>query len=702
MSLSTEPQHEAVPAAVAGGYDHNETRFLNRELGWLAFNERVLAMADDRSLPLLERARFCAICSSNLDEFFQVRVAGLDDQVAAGLTSLTPDGRTPGAQLQEIRRVVTVLTARQEELYQQRLRPALAGADIHLLEWPELDAGERDFLADLFESRIFPVLTPLAVDPGHPFPYISDLSLNLAVTVEDAATGERHFARLKVPSSLDRFVALPGGERFVPLEQVIIAHLGRLFPGMNVIQHDPFRVTRNGDLIFEEEAADDLLAAVEIELRRRRFGRAARLEIHPTMSDEVRDLLKRELDIEDDAIYETTVPLDLTCLFAIADLDRPDLKLSGWTPVLEPEFVPDEETESVDMFAAMARSDVMVHHPYTSFTGTVVRFIEQAADDPKVLAIKIALYRTSGDSPIIEALIRAAESGKQVAVLIELKARFDEQANITWAKRLEQAGVHVAYGLVGLKIHSKVCLVVRDEADGLRRYGHIGTGNYNSKTARIYEDIGLLTAREDLGEDLTTLFNQLTGYGRGVVFRQLLTAPDWLRARFVELTRNEMASEHGNITAKMNALVDPQIIELLYEASAAGVQIDLLVRGICCLRPGVPGLSDNIRVSSVIGRYLEHSRIFRFANGDGPGVALHLIGSADLMPRNLDRRMEVLVPVRGSTQKQRLDEILDTGLSDHQLRWDFDGAGRWVRQAHFTGDVHERFEQLATARRSRV
>ncbi|MDH3706030.1 MAG: polyphosphate kinase 1, partial [Acidimicrobiia bacterium] len=555
MALPVEVPDVARAAVTAGGHDHNDTPFLNRELGWLAFNERVLAMVGDVELPLLDRARFCAICSSNLDEFFQVRVAGLDDQVAAGITSRTPDGRTPRAQLDEIREVVTALTAQQEELFQDQLRPALAEADIRLLDWPQLEDGEESFLADLFESRIFPVLTPLAVDPGHPFPYISDLSLNLAVVVQDPVDAEKHFARLKVPNSLARFVGLPGGTRFIPLELVIIHHLDRLFPGMDVLEHHPFRVTRNGDLIFEEEAADDLLAVVEMELRRRRFGRAIRLEIHPSMSVEVRELLKRELDLDDDAIYETTAPLDLTCLFDTADLDRPELRLPSWSPILEPEFVPTDEDESVDVFAAMARGDVLVHHPYTSFTGTVVEFIEQAADDPSVLAIKITLYRTSGDSPIIEALIRAAESGKQVAVLIELKARFDEQANIAWAKRLEQAGVHVAYGLVGLKIHSKVCLVVRDEADGLRRYCHIGTGNYNSKTARIYEDLGVLTAREDLGEDLTTLFNQLTGYGRGVEFRQLVVAPDWLRDTFVELTRNEMATAGGRITAKMNALV---------------------------------------------------------------------------------------------------------------------------------------------------
>ncbi|MGI9603520.1 MAG: polyphosphate kinase 1 [Acidimicrobiales bacterium] len=700
MAASMEQHDTVLGGSVAGGYDHNDTHFLNRELGWLAFNERVLAMVADPTFPLLERVRFCAICSSNLDEFFQVRVAGLDDQVAAGITSRTPDGRTPASQLAEIRDVVTMLTARQEALFQHELRPALAEADVVLANFDELDADEVRFVADLFERRIFPVLTPLAVDPGHPFPYISDLSLNLAVVVEDPADGERHFARLKVPDSLDRFVRLPGGHRYVPLEQVIVAHVDRLFPGMRMLEHHPFRVTRNGDLIFEDEAADDLLSLVEMELRRRRFGRAIRLEIHPTMSDHVRELLKRELDLDDEAIYETSAPLDLTCLFAIADLDRPELRLPSWSPIVEPELAPVGDDESVDVFAAMTRSDVLVHHPYTSFSDTVTEFIEQAADDPKVLAIKITLYRTSGDSPIIEALIRAAESGKQVAVLIELKARFDEQANITWAKRLEQVGVHVAYGLVGLKIHSKVCLVVRDEPDGLRRYCHIGTGNYNSRTARIYEDVGLLTARDDLGEDLTTLFNQLTGYGRGVVFNQLITAPDWLRDHFVELTRREMSAEHGHITAKMNALVDPHIIELLYEASQAGVQVDLLVRGICCLRPGVPGISDNIRVMSIIGRYLEHSRIYRFANGEGPDRPVHLIGSADLMPRNLDRRVEVLVPVRGSAQQARLDEILDTEVSNHGLRWDLDGDGRWVRQSQYDGDVHVRFQDVALRRRS--
>jgi polyphosphate kinase len=686
--------------ATVGGDDANDTRFLNRELSWLAFNARVLALvADDR--PLLERAKFLAIFADNLDEFFQVRVAGLKDQVAGGVTAATPDGRSPEAQLDEIRAVTERLCAEHERLWVDEIRPALADTGIDIVDWDDLTIAERDELADLFHDRVFPVLTPLAVDPGHPFPYISDLSLNLAVLLAPPEGGRRLFARVKVPSSLPRFVQLDATGRWVLLEQVIAAHLGVLFPGLTVLEWHLFRVTRNADLTVKEGEADDLLAAVETELRRRRFGNAIRLEVVETMSVEVRDLLLRELDLEPDDLYTHRTLLDLSSLWQLYGLNRSDLKDAPWTPVTEPRLA--EDTSETSIFDELREGDVLVHHPYSSFTSSVVSFIRQAADDPAVLAIKITIYRTSGDSPIIEALIHAAEKGKQVAVLVELKARFDERANIEWARRLEEAGVHVAYGLVGFKIHTKVCLVIRDEPDGIRRYCHIGTGNYNPRTARLYEDLGLLTADPEIGADAAHLFNFLTGYGRGVGYRTLLVAPDTMRAGLEKRISREMASGAGRIVMKMNSLVDPDLVDRLYEASQAGVQIDLIIRGICCLRPGVAGLSDNIRVRSLVGRYLEHSRIYYFANGHGDGRPEHLIGSADLMPRNLDRRVEVLVQVRDPALTQRLDEVIDVNLADDRLAWMLDGDGVWHRPVPL-GDVdaHERFQELALARAREV
>ncbi len=489
-----------------------------------------------------------------------------------------------------------------------------------------------------------PVLTPLAVDPGHPFPYISNLSLNLAVVVADPVSGDRRFARVKVPPLLPRFVALPDGERFVALEQVIAAHLDALFPDMEILGHFPFRVTRDADLTLQEGEADDLLAAVEMELRRQRFGEAVRLEVEDGCSDEVRALLTRELDLSDDDVYVVSAPLDLSGLWAVHDLDRPDLTDDTWAPTTQPGLATAGDAP-VDIFALLRSHDVLVHHPYDSFSTSVEAFIEQAADDPDVLAIKQTLYRTSGDSPIVKALIRAAESGKQVATLVELKARFDEQANIAWARALEEVGVHVVYGLVGLKTHCKIALVVRQEADGIRRYCHVGTGNYNSKTARLYEDLGLLSADRALGADLSDLFNLLTGYSRRTDYRRIVLAPTSLRDRIVECIRAEAeAGDRGRVVLKLNALADAAVIDALYEASQAGVSIDLIVRGICCLRPGVPGLSENIRVRSIVGRYLEHSRILQFGRTDDGGGTL-FIGSADLMPRNLDRRIEAVVPV---------------------------------------------------------
>ncbi|MCU1352974.1 MAG: ppk [Acidimicrobiales bacterium] len=697
LAVAEAPSGEASPLAAS------PKRFLNRELSWLDFNERVLILASDASVPLLERVKFCAIFSQNLDEFFQVRVSGLQDQVAAGITRPSPDGLTPSEQIAAIGERVAELTDRVQHVFLDELVPALADAGIVFSSWSELDEDDREYLVREFEERIFPVLTPLAVDPGHPFPYISNLSLNLAVVLRDPVTNDRRFARVKVPSLLPRFVVMPDGERFVPLERVIAAHLDRLFPGMDVVDTFAFRVTRNADLTLEEEEADDLLAAVEMELRRRRFGQAVRMEIDSDVTPEVAELLARELDLLPGEVTLCVGPIDLGGLWGLTKLDRPDLKHEPWTPVTQARLVGPED-ERVDLFSVISDGDVLVHHPYDSFVTSVEEFVRQAARDPKVLAIKLTLYRTSGDSPIIQSLIRAAERGKQVAALVELKARFDEAANIGWARALEQAGVHVTYGLVGLKTHTKTALVVRDEPTGIRRYCHIGTGNYNPRTAKLYEDLGLLTADPDLGADLTELFNFLTGYGRNVTYRTLLVAPQALRHRIEELIRGEMAAPAGTgrIVMKMNSLVDPALIDTLYEASQAGVEIDLVVRGICCLRPGVPGLSDNIRVRSIVGRYLEHSRIFQFANGWGVGEAAIYFGSADLMPRNLDRRIEALTPVVDPRLQRRIREILDVNLSDDTLTWCLAADGSWEQATGGTIDAHERFQELATQRARRV
>ena len=675
MMLESYAETDGALVWRVGGEDYNSSRFFNREMSWLAFNGRVLALADDERIPLLERVRFAAIFGGNLDEFFRVRVAGLSDQVEAGVTSQTPDGRGPQEQIDAIAAIARHQIERAQLLWRDELIPRLERSGISIVNWGELDVADQVYFTELFESRIFPTLTPLAVDPGHPFPYISDLSLNLAVVAADPHDGRRLFARVKVPPPLPRFLRAPDEDRFVPVEQIIAAHLEHLFPGMTIIEHHLFRVTRNADLTVKEGEADDLLAAVETELRRRRFGRAIRLEITPSMSREVRELLVRELDLEDEQVYECASLVDLTGLFILADLPRAELHDPPFTPVTHPLL----SNPDVDIFTALRAHDVLVHHPYHSFASSVVEFIRHAADDPHVLAIKITIYRTSGDSPIIDALIDASEQGKQVAVLVELKARFDEKANIEWARQLEQVGVHVAYGLVGFKIHTKVCMVIRDEPDGIRRYVHIGTGNYNQRTATRYEDLGLLTTDPRVGADVTHLFNLLTGYGRGIDYDTLLVAPDSMRKRLGELIDNEIRSGDGRIIIKMNSLVDPALIDRLYLASSAGVQIDLIVRGICCLRPGVRGMSENIRVRSIVGRYLEHSRIYSFGNGDGVGKPVYLIGSADLMPRNLDRRVEVLVRVDDDASKAHLQEILDVSLADDHLSWRLDSDGVWVR-----------------------
>ena len=683
--------------AQVGGGDHNDTNVFNRDLSWLAFNARVLHLSSDTEVPLLEQIRVLAIFSSNLDEFFQVRVSGLRDQQAAGISTPASDGRLPAEQLALVRDIVTDLVAEQERVLVHEIMPALREQGIELAAWHELDDDDQAGLSERFRDRIFPVLTPLAVDPGHPFPYVSDLSLNLAVVVRDQRDERELFARVKVPNTLPRWLRIGDTDRFVPLEEVIAAHLDQLFPGMEVQEHHAFRVTRNADLSDALDEADDLLSAVEYELRRRRFGRATRLEVDASMTDEVLDLLIGEFDLDPSAVYVARTPLDPTSFNEIADIERPALRWPEWKGVVDPRLQPDDEP--VDIFAEIRAGDVLVQHPYESFSRSVVEFIYQAANDPDVLAIKITLYRTASSSPIVDACIKAAEQGKQVAVLVELKARFDEAANIGWARRLEQAGVHVAYGLLGLKIHTKIAMAVREEPDGIRRYCHIGTGNYNHRTARIYEDIGILTADPEIGADVADLFNHLTGYGREIRYSKLLVAPDQLRPGLEALIDNEIASGRGRMILKMNSLVDVRMIEKLYEASQAGVDIDLIIRGQCSLKPGIPGLSDRIRVRSIIGRYLEHSRIYHFANGDGPGEPATYIGSADLMSRNLNRRVEALVRLDDPRTQQRVREILDVVLNDDRLAWTLAGDGVWTkRRGPAAVDTHARLQQLARGR----
>ncbi|MDO8391612.1 MAG: polyphosphate kinase 1 [Actinomycetota bacterium] len=652
-------------------------RLLNRELSWLAFNRRVLSLAEEQGIPVLERLKFTAICSANLDEFFQVRVAALKDQVAAGLTYPAPDGLTPQVQLHEIAEAADRFVIDQEAIL-DRLLAELIGHGVRLADWKALTLLDQAYLVRLFEERIFPVLTPLAVDPAHPFPYISNLALNLAAMVSDPDTGERRFARVKVPNLLPRLIALPDGERFVPIEQIIASQLHALFNGMVVEETAVFRVTRNADLTLEEEEADDLLAAVEMELRRRRFGRAVRLEVQQGISPEMLDLLVRELDLAHADVTVHRNALDLTCLFQLHALDLPDLKDEPWPPMTAGRIMR-AESQDRTIFSVIRERALMVHHPYESFASSVENFIAQAADDPKVQSIKMTLYRAGGDSPIARSLMRAAERGVQVAVLVELKARFDEATNVGWAKALERSGVHVVYGLVGLKTHAKCTLVVRNDDDGLRRYCHIGTGNYNSKSARTYEDVGFLTCDASVGADVTSLFNHLTGYSRAVEFQSLLVAPNDLRTQLLDLIEHEMQfGTEGRILAKLNSIADEEMIEALYRASGVGVQIDLLVRGLCCLKPGLPGMSENIRVRSILGRYLEHSRIVRFEHGEGDSP-LFLIGSADWMGRNLDRRVEVMVPVVHPKHRDWLDSVIEFDLADDIVCHELDRDGVWHR-----------------------
>ena len=675
------------------------SRYLNRELSQLDFDLRVLAMAQARALPLLERVRFLAILGENLDQFFQVRVAGLKEQLLVPVAQTSPDGLTTSEQLRSIHEGVERLMRQASGLFELEIKPALQQAGISLLTAADLDDRDRTHLATEFRDRIFPVLTPLAVDPAHPFPYISHLSLNLAVMVSDPSQDQMRFARVKVPPLLPRFITLPGDGRFIPLEEVIALHLDTLFPGMEVISRHPFRVTRDADLDVVDDEASDLLAAIQNELRRQqRKASVVRLEVDRSMSPEVLGLLVRELDLEPGDVYRVSGLLDLSDLWSIYGLDRPDLKDEPWAPVTQ-RRLQGVDNNPPDFFAVLSEGDVLVHHPYDSFSTSAEAFIDQAAQDPEVQAIKQTLYRTSGPvSPIVRALIRAAESGKQVVALVELKARGDEQANIAWAQALEQVGVHVVYGVVGLKTHAKVTLVVRSEASGIRRYVHVGTGNYNPKTAQIYEDVGLLSADPELGADVSELFNYLTGYSRQRRFGRLMVAPVGLRSGILRLIRDEASRrEGGRIIIKVNSLVDTEVVDALYDASQSGVEIDLIVRGLCSLRPGVPGLSDRIRVRSLVGRFLEHSRIFRF--GPDGGDIRYFVGSADLMPRNLDRRVEAIVPVEEPSLQLQLAQILSTELEDDMLAWELHGDGTWTKVPTRAGiDAQRVFHDLATAR----
>jgi polyphosphate kinase len=690
----------------------NPEYYFNRELSWLEFNDRVLHEATDPRTPLLERLKFLAIFSANLDEYFMVRVAALKQKVEAQVETLSPDGRSPQAQLDLISQRLRPMVTQQHRYFEQILRPELAAAGVYLLDYIDLNPAQRRYLQEYFEAQIFPVLTPLAIDSSHPFPHISNLSLNLAVLMQDQQTGAELFARVKVPGILPRFLSLPTELQSsenpvvwtgIPLEQAIAHNLNALFPGMKVDDYHLFRVTRDGDLDLEEDDAGDLMQAVEQELRKRRLGGSVvRLEVEASMPDAVRAMLlkipgsvrdndNRETDLSAADTYEIAGLLGLRDLFSLS-LPLPELKDPPWRSTVPAHWQSVIEldrkrrsTPEEDLFSLIRKQDLLLHHPYHSFSRTVQRFIETAATDPEVLAIKMTLYRTSGDSPIVDALITAAEHGKQVSVLVELKARFDEANNINWARKLEGTGVHVIYGLPGLKTHTKIVLVVRREAGQIQRYVHIGTGNYNPKTSRIYTDMGLLSSRADLGADLTELFNHLTGYSRQQSYRKLLVAPVNLRDRFLALIQREAehvstgsgASACGRIVAKMNALTDPAIAAALYAASQAGVQVDLIVRGMCCLRPGVPGISDRIRVISIVGRFLEHSRIFYFHNAGQEEIFL---GSADWMPRNLDRRVEAVVPVEDPAIVKDLQEILGIMLADNRQAWDLQPDGSYIQR----------------------
>ncbi|MFS0866781.1 RNA degradosome polyphosphate kinase [Microbacterium sp. 179-B 1A2 NHS] len=699
---------------VVEAYDSQlpDNRYLDRELSWLAFNKRVLELAEDPNLPVLERANFLAIFASNLDEFFMVRVAGLKRRIVTGLALPTNVGRSPQDVLTDLSRSAHDLQRRHAAAWSDEVKPALADAGIEVVSWADLSGDERGALYEYFQTQVFPVLMPLAVDPAHPFPYISGLSLNLAVRIRNARTGRQEFARLKVPPMLPRLVEVSKDGtrvRYLPLEELISENLGDLFPGMEILEHHTFRLTRNEDMVIEEDETENLIQALEAELLRRRFGPPIRLEITEDMDDVTLDLLLDELDITANDVYRLPAPLDLRGLFALSQADRPELHYPTHVPKTASPFQPSEQNGRADFFAAIRKEDVLVHHPYESFTTSVVAFLQQAARDPHVLAIKQTLYRTSGDSPIIEALIDAAENGKQVLALVEVKARFDEAANIGWARTLEKAGVHVVYGLVGLKTHCKLLHVIREEDGVLRSYSHIGTGNYNPKTSRLYEDYGLFTANEQVGRDLTRLFNELSGYAIEKKFKRLLVAPLHLRKGLLRQIegerRNAAAGKPAHIRIKVNSMVDEQIIDALYRASQAGVKVDVWVRGICSLRTDLPGVSDNITVRSILGRYLEHSRIFAFHNAGDPQI---FIGSADMMHRNLDRRVEALVRVIAPTHLTELTELFDLAMSDKTSSWHLGENGEWLRHSVDKDgkpliDLHDKtMSQVQRRRRARA
>ena len=681
-----------------------DDRFFDREISWLKFNKRVLELAQDPTLPLLERTNFEAIFASNLDEFFMVRVAGLKRRINSGIAVPSASGMSPRRQMREIAEEAHQLQDEHARYFRDALMPALRKENILIMKWEDLTLGEQEHLSKIYRRLIFPVLTPLAVDPAHPFPYISGKSLNLAVLVENANSGRTHFARVKIPDNLPRLYPVnevsdslddpqeSTRNGFIPLEDLVLAHIDTLFPGMIIKEAHAFRVTRNEDIDVEEDDAENLLNAMERELLRRRFGPPIRLELDEQMSEQLSRLLITQLGVSEEEVYRLPSPLDMTALFELHGVDRPDLKYPNFVPTTNRQIAEVESSHEQDIFAAIRDHDILLHHPYDSFSTSVQAFLEQAAADPKVLAIKQTLYRTSGDSPIIDALIDAAHAGKQVLALVEIKARFDEQANIKWARKLERAGVHVVYGIVGLKTHSKLLLVVRSEDDGLRRYCHIGTGNYNPKTARQYTDLGLLTCDPVVGQDMTRLFNQLSGYAPNSSFHRLLVAPRTVRSGLIErIQREEQAARDGNeawIKIKVNSLVDERCIDALYRASQAGVKIEIVERGICALKPGVPGLSENIKVRSILGRFLEHSRIFAFANSQGPQIGEGpvsgpevWIGSADLMHRNLDRRVEALVRITDPTEIQQLIDYVDLQMADSTSSWHMQADGGYIRHS---------------------
>jgi len=672
------------------GHDLPQDRFLDRELSWLAFNERVLELAEDRTLPLLERVNFLANFASNLDEFFMVRVAGLKRRIETGLAVTSSSGFEPAEVLTQISKLAHSLQQRHSALFINELEPALEQARINISSWEKLEQGEQELLTDYYRKQIFPVLTPLAVDPAHPFPYISGLSLNIAVMIKHPENDSRLFARVKVPPTLPRFIRVPGassGVKFITLEEVIGQHLQTLFEGMEIIQFHNFRVTRNEDLEVDEDEAENLLQALEAELARRRFGPAVRLEVSKSIDPVVLELLMEELDIEPEDVYKLEGPLDLTGLSDIAFLKRADLHYAPHQRVTN-RFLKAAVDEGISIFSALRKQDILLHHPYESFSTSVQAFIEQAAADPKVFAIKQTLYRTSGDSPIVDALISAAKAGKQVLALVEIKARFDEQNNIGWARKLEQAGVHVVYGIVVLKTHCKLALVIRHEDGKLKRYCHIGTGNYNPKTARFYEDYGLLTSRDEVGEDIAKLFNRLSAYAEDLSFNEVMVSPVGVRTGLTALieaeAKNAQAGKPAGIQIKLNSLVDEQIIDSLYRASKAGVKVDVLVRGMCSLKPGIAGLSENITVRSILGRYLEHSRVFRFVN---EGTPLVFIGSADMMHRNLDRRVETLVRLRQEDHLSQIQRLFELAMHPQASSWNLNSDGSWLRNGPVSEDT---------------